>query len=240
MKKKLFAGLATGLLMVSLVGLAEATIIDGTFSGTISDSLTRGSAIIPGAIVDGDPFTLNFSYNADIATPVITQSGLILYGISSPNDSWISLNVGGNLWESLGSISISVYNDYSGNPNHSIDQFRMGFRAADGTSFPGFLSQGGVEWAITAAYAPGTSPSLVESLALPLSMTDLSMSEVNDTYSSINSRSGDDIWLYRLNIDLSTFELHSSMVPVPEPTTILLLATGIVGLAGTRLRRKKG
>lgn len=237
MTTKAVAGLFMG---VFVAAGAQAAVVSGSFSGTISDSLTRGTAVVPGGIVDGDPFTLSFSYNTDLAVVLINQSpSLNLYGFDSPTDSWIRLSVGGLTWESQGHIAASVYNDYSGNPNHSIDQFRMSFQANEGSSFPGFIGLGEVEWAITAAYAPGTSPSLVTSVDLPQSIEDLALNEVNDTYSSITSRtSNGDIWLYRLKPDLTTFQMSSVPAPIPEPETYVMFLAGL-GLVGFVASRRK-
>jgi len=83
----------------------------------------------------------------------------------------------------------------------------MNFGTGDGTSFPGMLSTGELTWAIGADSAPGTSPSLITSFDLPTSMSDINISKLTVTYSSIDSRSGEDVRLYRLNIDESTFTL---------------------------------
>ena len=72
MKKFSFVLLIFGLLFYG-ASISYASLVTGSFSGTISDSLTRGSAVIPGGIVNGDPFTLNFSYNTDIATRSLSE-----------------------------------------------------------------------------------------------------------------------------------------------------------------------
>lgn len=60
-----------------------------------------------------------------------------------------------------------------------------------------------------------------------------------------NVDAGDIVTLELKEIDPYTFSWFTGVnltidaEPVPEPTTILLLGTGIAGLAGTRLRRKK-
>lgn len=49
----------------------------------------------------------------------------------------------------------------------------------------------------------------------------------------------DDVYLYDRALSKSEVQGLYAATPVPEPTTLLLFVTSIVGLAGTRVRRKK-
>ena len=40
-------------------------------------------------------------------------------------------------------------------------------------------------------------------------------------------------------VDFDNVRLDAKVAPVPEPATMLLFGTGLAGLAGTRIRRKK-
>ena len=204
MKKKLLAGLATGLFVLGVVGMANATLmltidnyttdelsfsINGTFDyDTIGDS--KGYLAIKN----------DWSHNQGIHTEIFNYLPTII-------SNTIAINGVTPLTSIQGDVNCAYTwadNIFWSNPL--------------GTETP-FLAETEVSGSMTLS-APGAfSPNNWSTLEL---------------VSGFVRPSGADDW--------ARFEASATFPgadPVPEPATMILFGTGIAGLAGTRLRRKK-
>ena len=192
MRKKLLAGLATGLFWTGMAAMANATVI--TF----------------------DEYT-NVDYSGGEVTGVEWISDGILF--STPD---LELNIGYTTGSSPNSLGASVN---SGDFDGSVYFEFIDYKYVTDLSFTIFNTP-------FQASAYDVSGNLLTTLVSGSDFTqyfDFSGYNVNSVQISGSEYAIDDV----------TFtELHNSN-PVPEPTTMLLFSTGLAGLVGNRLRRKK-
>ena len=219
MKKKFLAGLATGLFLVGMVGMANATLI--SVSG--EDSILGSSANIiaaPSHALD-DMVTNTGMQGFNEAQGVFTtvshsiDGGVITAG-TLVDSHMIFLNTEGGTYNSHQDISwifdgiiLGVMSDYNGSLE-AASTFELGNPTTNYTST-----------------FTGSGP------AAPFSARGF---EGNDTYTFSGNT---------LNVSMFVSEpgdwvrVVTAANPVPEPATMLLFGTGLAGLVGSRIRRKK-
>lgn len=222
MKKKLLAGLATGLFLVSLVGMANATILiySNDFENAVGSEWSNtkteydnDTSIFLGRF-GNETVSLNLT-GLDTHTEVAIAFDLIIW------DSWDGERVNsvyGMDFQGLNADGASIY-------KYSFTNFN------DPVSNPDTTPQ------LTGNFGfAGWADSLYENFndGFNFSHTDseLTLSFYGSGLQSIS----DESWA------IDNIEVYSNaddIAPVPEPATMLLLGTALVGLAGTRLRRKK-
>ena len=221
MKKKFLTGLVTGLFLFGMVGITNASIL--TFDGlsgyvyqpinqNYGDSITSTNDSY-GQYSEGNGFTphINVAYNT----------------------------VGGNAyleaWDNdYGNLVNIAYADYDGGtaeilftPDYSyevtINSFDMaGWNHADKTAnlIEIINGEGTTVWSASSLFVAGDVGHSAFSPAI--------------TGSNLTIRWGND-W----NIGIDNINFDESSTPVPIPTTILLLGSGLAWIAGTRIRREE-
>lgn len=220
MRKKLLAGLAAGLLVVGLAGMANAvTIINNSTSGYYNSSigtlLDNTSANFPGAnISTGDPYLINISPSPDLSAASLIL-GNWLSNPESLNSYWSSAPVAVPYNWPINAENAIVYEFDAGvtGLNNVTAKFGVDngvFVWLDGTYLNGWMAPGGV---------------------------------VSYEYSqSIGSLSAGDHYLQILREDHGgsdgyTILVTGDVAPVPEPGTLMLLGMGMLGLAVYGKRR---
>ena len=238
MKKKLLAGFATGLFMVGIVGVASATPItqsDMSSSAFVEDfeglhgapGMISWDPFYPGWVVPTAPYDFGNGMVMTLPDPNIFDG--VIVGDWSVDDASFYLVGNGIISSALDLTSGTAYwgmNDDSLTLELTfalgIDQFGFAFNNAgkpiNTTIIDAYDMDG--EWIERVVGNGANTGSISEWLGLETATT-IGSVLISGHYTVI-----DDI----------TF---STTAPVPEPTTMLLFGTGIAGLAGSKLRRKK-
>jgi len=225
MKKKLLTVLATGLLVVSLTGMANAiTLINdaslGFYNSSLGTILDNTSANFPGAnISTGDPSFNNISPAPNLSAAA-TILGNWLTNPTSLNGYWSASSVAIPLnWTPINTENAIIYkiDAGSGGLNNVVAQFGIDngiFVWLDGTYLNGWMAPGGA----------GTYEYTQNIGAL----------SAGDHYLQIlrEDHGGSTGYHVNVNGDLVT-------APVPEPSTFLLFGAGLAGVAFLRRRTKK-
>jgi hypothetical protein len=186
MKKILLAGLATGLLMLSVARAASATYVDTVINISGTTALPDQSNAI---VMILDPGAYNF-------TPV--QSPFFA--------------------EATNPYTGALYN---GAYSYYPDAWTSAYRVAINDRYK-YETYG------TEQYYPTVSEAFTHAATGSIILTETSnvLFGVGDSF-------------YFDNDGGISLHLTGGMAPTPEPSTMLLMATGIAGLVGSRIRRKK-
>ena len=216
MKKKFLAGLAIGLLMLGMAGVADADTINvfvdgrsGPWDVSLNPSYSYGGVANGGTNVNLEPTIVDSSSGLPMIagdTLTITYTGgLALAG------------AGGTLWFDANGVPGWNYTDF-GSPGYYLP--------ADQTiqleTLMGVFASNGI--IIGDPFKIGNGPI---DILIPIGSSQLLLGFDDGWF---NDNGGG------VNVNIS----ETSAPGTPEPATMLLLGTGIaLGLAGSRLRRKK-
>jgi len=185
MMKKLATGLATGLFLAGMLGVAHATPVIW---------LEVGSGVEYSHMEEydfQDITLLEGSYDL-----IFTLEGV----------AWEDPNTGNGVWEDSGS-----YQDY-----FTIEAELDGVVIASTTSSP--IDGQNVSFAVS-----------LDVLSSSGGLLDI------DAWSTVSGGNSVEKW----SLDYAVLSGEFTPEPVPEPTTMLLLGSGLAGLIGNRIRRKK-
>lgn len=213
MKKKIIAGLATGLLLVGMQGWANANLItNGSFEGNgdIGDFMTlnAGDNSIDGwTVQSGSIDWIQDYWQASDGTRSLDLAGYFSQGTI----------VGINFNTIVGQTYLVQF-DMAGNPDKTYDKAMIGAAVGDVAHNFSFSQAGNTRqnmgW---------------ETMSFTFTATDTtSQLKFGDV-----TGASDQAWGAALD------NVRADVAPVPEPATMLLFGTGILGLAGSRCRRKK-
>lgn len=237
MNKKLMTGLATGLFLCGLNGLANAT---GVSIYVDSAPNVYGSPDYPSwetqafaSAANGTFINMANGINTDnIGTTNFEIQDEVVYSFGDLGKrlTWIYWIDGETIENLTGNFEISLlntwdgdeldfYNDYYGStwlvPTQWVNYDKDGDGITDGV-----IGTAGMAW--WGAYGVNTQEALDADLA--------AWGLADESWEFIAKLNGE---------EFSITSERTSSAPVPEPATMLLFGTGIAGLAGSRFRRKK-
>lgn len=211
MKKKLLAGVSTGLLLVGMAGVSQATPMIGTMSATVTSKYMSESET---GYNIGDVVTVSFTYD---------DSGT----------EWHEYNDNANTIAEYGGGDDTLREVYT-----TATYTMWSFMSDAQIVLPSALSA--LAYSYNLNFTNTSRVGLKNTGVFDLQIFGDGLNVMMNT-GPHNSRIGwvnknnEPNYLYLSQATLVT----STVDPVPEPATMLLFGTSLSGLAGARLRRKK-
>jgi hypothetical protein len=224
MKKKLLVGLAIGVL-VARVGSAEANIIDSTY-GAGAGSFELGNFVNGG----GNPNAAGSGYMGLLPDDT-TITGWTVGGPGDGVDWLLASYYGADTGiHSVDLQHLSASSIFTSIPTIAGNEYELLFSTATylGYSTTGAVSAGSVVNQVFSATPSSTHPQAFTPYSFMFTAT--------GPTTLIQFMSTGPNTAYGPAIDSVSVE---PTAPVPVPATMLLFGTGIAGLVGTRLKRKK-
>lgn len=251
MRKKLLAGLATGLFMFGIVGLAEAANI------VINDHFDDGVL---------DPaWSIYFNQATDW---FFTESGTVLHvtDVATTGSGWASVNLTQYFTTPLSDFNIDFIFSWDSEgsvlamQNVLVQAYAQAGQIAEAGYSDGWIDSGGAKYGMIGGNSIDTGPDSVTSTGSASININRTANVINITWDGESLISGIDgdllgrvdlVFAYYVydeagvtsffgNEDVDLIKVEGVYAPVPIPSAIFLLGPGIAALAGIRFRRRKG